>query len=974
MFEDLGNIGNIGNIKDLSVNQIIKYFGKLVTPDDLLHIGKTYEDRLVFSDFVNTMMSDIKNKRDEMFDFLVENEASVDKEALVLMILKNYLECRSNKGNYNAGEQYALELKIERGKRLLDDIDIARYTFLEDSETGKINEIIEISSVELCAEKGMDNLKIYAGQKKVNNRRQVRYNARKEKNEKMRRRNLRMIKEIENDFDLKTVIQFANLNDYEDIILSEKDIGIIIRNMILRNSVIEANKFDYKQITKILSENRFNDYTENVDSMIYFEQTEECIKKYAEFFDIDKLLLCSAYRAVQRVKVEDFDEENLKKIKIVLQFIEKKLEGKKTRLVGQVEDDVTGEKVDIDYDISKLKEDLDRFTDSNMFLTDDKIKEIKDLLISGQKSLKDYSSDTIWKLQFENVEWDKIIKMSSKNFLFYLEESRITEADLKEIISEISNISTECLYKLIEKGLISQSEIVEICDGQKVELKQLVELATVDFIEDSTIIDSFNALKEKEDNKLLYKNLLLEYFDIEKIQEYINNNQIDEKFLEFYKNILPEDKEQRNIISNKINGLVSGIEDKSIIIKFYNAKLIGQEKLIEKVNDNDILELYENGKIDVNTVNELHRLRIIEHDTMALVIDEEYKTGDIMKGLEDGTIDISIALELYPDKKIYGTFKKYNEGIFKSPNPAIYAFMTSNMEIEDIDKLYKKGIVKEQDLKDIIMQGKISKAKITELYINMLISQEIIDDLNKNKILTDSDTELMKKALGMKNIVKNMDKSLGIAFGSDGEIEIDDGIFLPEEKTGKKEREYDVYYFPNGNKSKEPKKVISPAIRERKFEIYGAKRVKRNNVEYNEKSPFNDYEFYIIPDEQGNRTPDCIVIAERYYEDKHSGEEKLVDGNATYLFELKDLTRISKKSKTEILSEMKEAKDKRMKRKLHTKNWSKNMDKAVEELLGRKLESCYTESEIHDIRTISELIDGFKDKGETYRMFDVEFY
>ena len=80
MFEDLGNIGNI---KDLSVNQIIKYFGKLLTPDDLLHIGKTYEDRLVFSDFVNTMMSDIKNKRDEMFDFLVENEASVDKEALV---------------------------------------------------------------------------------------------------------------------------------------------------------------------------------------------------------------------------------------------------------------------------------------------------------------------------------------------------------------------------------------------------------------------------------------------------------------------------------------------------------------------------------------------------------------------------------------------------------------------------------------------------------------------------------------------------------------------------------------------------------------------------------------------------------------------------------------------------------------------------------------------------------------------------
>ena len=63
-----------------------------------------------------------------------------------------------------------------------------------------------------------------------------------------------------------------------------------------------------------------------------------------------------------------------------------------------------------------------------------------------------------------------------------------------------------------------------------------------------------------------------------------------------------------------------------------------------------------------------------------------------------------------------------------------------------------------------------------------------------------------------------------------------------------------------------------------------------------------------------------------------------------------------------------------MKRKLHTKNWSKNLDKAIEELLGKKLSSCYTQKELHDIKTISELIDGFKDKGEIYRIFDIEFY
>ena len=115
------------------------------------------------------------------------------------------------------------------------------------------------------------------------------------------------------------------------------------------------------------------------------------------------------------------------------------------------------------------------------------------------------------------------------------------------------------------------------------------------------------------------------------------------------------------------------------------------------------------------------------------------------------------------------------------------------------------------------------------------------------------------------------------------------------------------------------------------------------------------------------------MIAERYYKDKYSGEEKLIDKNATYLFEFKDLTRISKKSKPEILEEMQKAKDKRMKRKIHSKHWAKNMDKAVQELLGEKVESCYSEKELHDIKMMSELIDGFEEKGKLCKIFEIEF-
>lgn len=962
------------DIKDMSVKEIFQKIGRILTPENVYYILKDDNAGNEYGKLCEQIKKDPKNGRERLYQYIIDNEESIDKEVLVLLTLQNYIEYRDNIDLSNPYQIYMYGNKIEICKKMLDNKDIAVYGYIDNTKTGIIEDIVEISSVELCAESSFSKIQLYPEQGILNRQRQDRYKQRKQNNKKTIERNRRRLSEIEKDFDFKNILQFINVSDYEDVIITEKQIAEIVKSMILRNGVIKGLNLDYKTITNLVKTDEFFEYTEKVDGITYIEEIENIIKNHIQFFDLDKMLLCAAYRAVEKVSKEDLEPQKVDDIATTLVVIAKKLEGKNKKLVGTIEDIASEESmISVEYDIDKLKKDISRFVDRGVFLTDKKISDIKNSLLSGEKTLRDISTNIIWQLELEDSQWDQIVKMSSENFIFFLDECEPTESDVKEVILEIEKISTECLYKLIKTGSVSHNEIVEICNVEKINLEQLIELATIDIIEDNTIIDSFNSLKEKNDEKLLSKEILLKYFNKEKIEEYIKTKKIDEKFLKFYNSILPEDEKVRNEILNELNVLIKQTEDKGIIMDFYNAKLISKDLLIEQITDNDILELYEKGSLDVNKANQLYKEEIIEQDTMALIIDEEYKNGDILKGLEDGIIDLPIALELYPDKKVYGILKKYAERIFKSPNPAIYAFATSNMEIGDINELYKKGIVKEKDLACLVMQGKVSKAKITELYINMLISEEIIDELSKKGIITTHDTYLMKKALGMKNIVKNMDKSLGIAFGSEGEVEFDEGIFLPDEKLGKIQRDYNPDYFPEENNTKQPKKVINPAIRERKFEMYGAKRIKRNNVEYNEKSPFNDYEFYIIPDKQGNLTPNSIVIAERYYEDKYSGEEKLIDGNATYLFELKDLTRISKKSKPEILSEMKTAKDDRMKRKLHTKNWAKNMDKTIQELLGIKLETCYTESELHDIRTLSKLIDGFKEKGESYRIFDVEF-
>lgn len=964
------------DIKNMSIEEIFKKVGKILTPENVFYILKADYEGNEYEEFYLKIKNNPKKGRELLYQYIIDNEEIMDKEVLVLLTLQNYIEYRKNLEGFDAQQRYMYENRIEVCKRMLDNIDVSTYGYIEDTKTGIVQDIVEISSVELCAEERSNLFYKSSEQAKINKQRQDRCNLRRQNNKKNIIRKQRRLSEIERDFDLKNILQFINLSDYEDIIITDKKVSGIIKNMILKNGVVRDLNLDYKGIQELLMTDKFHEKVEKVETMTFMEETEKAMKSNIQFFDLDKMLLCSAFRAVERVSFEEFNPQEIDNIKTILLVILNRLQGKNVKLVGTLENTQSQGRMNVEYDIDRLKKDIMRFADKGLFLTEEKIENIRNILLSGEKNLKEFNSDVIWQLDFEDVQWDKLVKRSSENFIFFLEECEPSEEDIKEVISELKEISTECLYELIQRGSITKNEIIEECNGEKIKLEQLIELASADIIDDKTIMNVFNNLKKLGDEKLLNREELLKYFDLEKIKEYINNNKIDDEFLEFYTKIIPEGEEKKNEILKQIEELVLNSDNKEALIKFYKFGLIAEELLRKELTDEDVFELYEYGKIDASMANQIHKLGIIEQDTMAVIVDEEYKNGDILKGLEDGVIDLKIALELYSDKKVFGILKKYQDGIFKTSNPAIFAFITSNMDLEDLDKLYKKGIVKEQDLKNIILQGNISKTKITELYVNMLISEEIIDELNKNGIITMHDTELMKKALGMKNIVKNMDKSLGIAFGSEGEIEIDDGIFLPEEKAGKIQREWNNSYFPDGNRTKKIKTVISPAIRERKFEMYGAKRIKRNNVEYNEKSPFNDYEFYIIPDEQGNITPDCIVIAERYYKDKYSGEEKLIDNNATYLFELKDLTRISKKSKTEILSEMKEAKDKRMKRKSHTKNWSKNMDKDVEELLGRKLESCYSESEIHDIRTISELIDGFKDKDKDkdkiYRIFDVE--
>ena len=121
----------------------------------------------------------------------------------------------------------------------------------------------------------------------------------------------------------------------------------------------------------------------------------------------------------------------------------------------------------------------------------------------------------------------------------------------------MSKLDNEVIDKLVEKRLLIQDDIIDLYKERKIEKNQLFEIADKEIIDDNTILKVYYKQKEEqfEENLMFSKEELLEYFNIDRIKGYIENNEIEKEFLEFYKEILPENENERQKILNQINDI-----------------------------------------------------------------------------------------------------------------------------------------------------------------------------------------------------------------------------------------------------------------------------------------------------------------------------------------------------------------------------------------------------------------------------------
>ena len=218
---------------------------------------------------------------------------------------------------------------------------------------------------------------------------------------------------------------------------------------------------------------------------------------------------------------------------------------------------------------------------------------------------------------------------------------------------------------------------------------------------------------------------------------------------------------------------------------------------------------------------------------------------------------------------------------------------TGNISTKIIERIVTHSNTNYEQRMAIINEGVVPEDIIFSMFRQNLIYRNDLEELSKHGIIDERNMKKCLNGLELKQLEANSGIVLEIGDGLQ-KIQIDNSIYSNNNS--------------RSNQKKQEKIIIDPNEREMFFSLFGA--VKPGKIRINSDSPFYNYEFYIIPDEENKISPESVVIAERIYEEKLRNDcnsntdyldmkkkqtQKLTfaTNNATYFFQYGDLMVLS---------------------------------------------------------------------------------
>ena len=442
--------------------------------------------------------------------------------------------------------------------------------------------------------------------------------------------------------------------------------------------------------------------------------------------------------------------------------------------------------------------------------------------------------------------------------------------DLKERLlhgEDIANLPEESMW-ILNQMEVTEDEIEEIIKTSKENFA--FGIIALDLSEDE-IVEYAEKFKENwsdklrdylvENHKLSIKSLFSLYYE-GLIQP------------EFFKEFSEENDISSEINLQTINGLYRGIKNseekneenikklnKQIeLYKALNIEGKNKSEIEEQSNnvlyeiaeyfedDEDILFYYHNGLLTLNTVADWSGEELIE------------------KLYQQSEITFQELEALYSQHKISQPFiEKVILENQKLDYAELMAYIYLGYLSEDkVIDLYMQGRIFDVDLENMTRQGRIT----VQRYV------QAISERTKEKLEENSKIKLELTNIPTKKEIH--------------------GIIIEKETDMPTDTSYKVAVGKN-------KTLIDPMARYQYLDLLGAQEAKA--IIPDEDNTFYHYEFFVIPDANGELQANSVVIAERIWEDKEDQSKGLATENATYFFQYKDLMVNSNLSKKEMTKE-----------------------------------------------------------------------
>lgn len=461
----------------------------------------------------------------------------------------------------------------------------------------------------------------------------------------------------------------------------------------------------------------------------------------------------------------------------------------------------------------------------------------------------------------------KHIKESLKRFqngVYYngekLEEIRKKVSFGEIYLDEIPSYFLNFLFSNAEYGQILFSSdrnfkyLTEVFKIKKDDIKNIAIETGIDSIDKLRILINNNIIAPNDLTSmyvynLLDKKILLEF--LKKESATINYDDLVKGYPETI-----NDKKKKEYYDKYIE-LCKDIVEQSISINPETPA----EKIREEVSENIMEKLAENYELEkrelyIEQLEYLYKTGLIQ---IKSIVDWDDK-AIVARFLKDKVIDSTIVKKLMTDKTIS---TEYAQGLLGE------CILDPEMDSETRLKYIKSGLISEDYIGKAYQELLIDSSQANELENEGYFERRKYDTLSKEEL-----QEKAKIKLELGDI-----SSLVKIRGEGGESRRNP---YAHERRGM---------------------LIDPYAREKLFELLGAKRAISKEIQPGD--PFYNYEFYVLPDKNGEYDLESVVIAERYFMNKDK-PKTFATGNATYFFQWRDLLYISNLKKSEMARKSKD--------------------------------------------------------------------